>query len=203
MHVFRQWPEMRDDALILDTETTGLSELAEIVELSIINGRGSVLFNSLIKPINQIPEAVTAIHGITNHDVARAPTWPEVYTRIRHMTHKKNVIIWNADFDMRLLDQTSRFYDLSPVSAWDCLPICAKTQYEVWRAIPNDKPERRPGLYKWISLEDAAKRHGVPLPAVRHRALADCHLTLDVIEAVSPLMIAEEIHKTQPTGEPA
>lgn len=202
MHAFKDWPALRDDALILDTETTGLSELAEIVELSIINGRGAVVFNRLIKPINLIPADVTAIHGITNDAVASAPTWPEVYTRIRHMLHKKNVIIWNADFDMRLLDQTSRFYDLSPVSAWDFSPICAKTQYEVWRAIPNDKPEKRPGLYKWISLEDAAKHHGVPLPAVRHRALADCRLTLDVIEAVSPLMIAKQT-QTQPPGETA
>ena len=41
--------------LFLDTETTGLDERDEVVELAVINVRGEVLVGTLIKPVNPIP----------------------------------------------------------------------------------------------------------------------------------------------------
>lgn len=52
--------------IILDTETTGLDNTAEIVEISVINDQGEVLLDTLIKPTKPIPGDATAIHGITN-----------------------------------------------------------------------------------------------------------------------------------------
>ncbi|HHQ4784521.1 TPA: hypothetical protein ACSPZU_004090, partial [Aeromonas veronii] len=40
---------------ILDTETTGLDDQAEIVEISIIDQLGKVVFDSLVKPQKPIP----------------------------------------------------------------------------------------------------------------------------------------------------
>ena len=48
---------------ILDTETTGLYDDAEIVEISIIDENGGVLLDTLVKPLKPIPAEATAIHG--------------------------------------------------------------------------------------------------------------------------------------------
>ena len=52
----RKW--MKDDPLFLDTETTGLDGQAEICELSVIDAGGSVLMDTLIRPLQPISRAV-------------------------------------------------------------------------------------------------------------------------------------------------
>ena len=43
----------------LDTETTGLDEQSEIVEISLIDSDGSVLLDTLVKPLERIPAGAT------------------------------------------------------------------------------------------------------------------------------------------------
>jgi DNA polymerase III subunit epsilon len=57
----------------------------EIVELAIIDLDGKVLFDSLIKHKQPIPEVVTSIHGMTNEDVKNAPTREQVYPVIKEI----------------------------------------------------------------------------------------------------------------------
>ncbi|HHJ4165905.1 TPA: exonuclease domain-containing protein, partial [Raoultella ornithinolytica] len=59
----RYWLE--EGFLFIDTETTGLGEDAEIVEICIIDSHGSIMLNTLIKPTKPIPDEAIAIHGIT------------------------------------------------------------------------------------------------------------------------------------------
>ncbi|WP_275897043.1 exonuclease domain-containing protein, partial [Klebsiella pneumoniae] len=57
---------LRSDYVIIDTETTGLKDFDEIIEITIINMRGEILLNSLVKPSRLIPPGVTEINNITN-----------------------------------------------------------------------------------------------------------------------------------------
>ncbi|WP_162871171.1 3'-5' exonuclease, partial [Klebsiella pneumoniae] len=66
---------LRSDYVIIDTETTGLKDFDEIIEITIINMRGEILLNSLVKPSRLIPPGVTEINNITNEMVADAPSW--------------------------------------------------------------------------------------------------------------------------------
>jgi DNA polymerase-3 subunit epsilon len=66
-HVISQNP------VYLDTETTGLEKSDEIIEISIIDAAGQVLLNSLVRPSKPIPMNATAIHGISNDQVQKAP----------------------------------------------------------------------------------------------------------------------------------
>jgi len=66
------------DILVLDTETTGLGDSAEIIEIGIINGSGEVVMNTLVKPSISIPATATAIHGITDDDLLNAPDFEDV-----------------------------------------------------------------------------------------------------------------------------
>ena len=40
----------KEDILVLDTETTGFGPLAEILQLSIVNGLGEVVMNEYFRP---------------------------------------------------------------------------------------------------------------------------------------------------------
>ena len=59
--------------VVFDTETTGLHEDAEIVEIAIISGEGAVLLDTLLRPTVPIPSDATAIHGNCNDDVIGRP----------------------------------------------------------------------------------------------------------------------------------
>jgi len=66
-------------AVVIDTETTGLDPAtARVVQIGMIrieaNALGSEMFETLVNPGTPIPGSATAIHGISDADVAGAPT---------------------------------------------------------------------------------------------------------------------------------
>jgi CBS domain-containing protein len=75
------------DAVVIDTETTGLdpaeARIVEFAAIRILGGRLSdEMFRSLVSPGVSIPAAATAIHHIDDAKVAGAPSfsqaWPEL-----------------------------------------------------------------------------------------------------------------------------
>ena len=51
-------------ALILDTETTGLGDEDEVIQLGIVDLEEWVLFNSLFRPTIEVSPGALAVHGI-------------------------------------------------------------------------------------------------------------------------------------------
>lgn len=166
------------DALILDTETTGLGSGAEIVEICLIDVAGNPLLNTLIRPTKYIPDEAIAIHGITNDMVATAPTWLDIHERFLSLVADRTVVIYNADFDVQMIHQTSKKYDLvSP----QIKSVCAMAMYShFW-----GEWDYRRDNWHWQKLSDAAKQQGVRVEGNAHRALADCLMTLGVVNAVA------------------
>ena len=109
-NVFKSW--LLSNPLILDTETTGLGSDAEIVEISMVDAQGKIVMDTLVKPSKPIPADATRIHGITNEMVANSPTWPELYDEFAQLVKDRMVIIYNADYDVRIIDQTCKAYSL-------------------------------------------------------------------------------------------
>ena len=168
------------DLVILDTETTGLGDDAEIVEIGIIDARGRVVFESLIKPKNPIPHEATKIHGITNADVALAPKWPKVHHEVCRLIAARNVAIYTAEFDSRLLQQTTKIYGLEMPGYYSwCAMLAYARYYGEW----DDKRE----AFKWQRLTNAAIQTGIEIPdqGQAHRAIYDCLLTLGVMRAMA------------------
>ncbi|ATD40328.1 3'-5' exonuclease [Aeromonas salmonicida] len=172
---------------ILDTETTGLDDKAEIVEISIIDQLGNVVFDSLVKPQQPIPAEATAIHGITNDMVATAPSWADIHDEVCQLISSKPLVIYNADYDMRLMAQTSAFYGLKPVTA-DAGVHCAMLAYAEFYGDWNDYK----GSYRWQRLTNAAAQQEVVTDGLAHRALADVMMTLGVLQAMARQRVGGE-----------
>lgn len=167
--ICQEW--LNNDPLFLDTETTGLDETAEIVELAVVNSEGIVLINTLIKPAAPIPAVVTELHGISNETVADAPDWHDIYPEVRSLLTGRRVIAYNAKFDARMLEQTCGFYRLPGLPAnW----LCAMRMYQKYA-----------GNRRWIKLTKAAASCGVTVPEQIHRALADTLLCLGVVRTMA------------------
>ena len=167
---------LTEDTVILDTETTGLSKSSEIVEISIIDIHGNVLLDTLVRPKRKIrsDNKATAIHGITNDMLVSAPQWKDIHEQVCSILHGKNVVIYNAEFDLRLMEQTAEKYGLTmPGINAECLMMT----YGAW----DGTPSKYKG-FKWHKLADAAKALGVAVDGQTHRSLTDCKTTLGVLK---------------------
>ena len=61
---------LQQKPVYLDTETTGLSSIDEVIELTIVDHDGSLLFSRLFRPLQPIPRQAQLIHHITDQMVA-------------------------------------------------------------------------------------------------------------------------------------
>lgn len=177
--VVKHW--INSDTVIVDTETSGLDENAEIVEISVIDMQGQVLMNTLIKPVAPIPKEATAIHGISDDDVLDAPAWSVVHERFCDLVKDREVLIYNASFDLRLIKQTAALHGMS---APDMKASCVMELYAYWHG-----DQMWNGEYRWQGLGVAAYQCDVST-AGAHRALADCLTTLGVIKHIHTSSVA-------------
>lgn len=175
--------------IVIDTETTGLDENAEIIEVGIIDHTGKVLFDSLIKPVHPIPAEVTAINGITNEMVANAPTWDQVYSEIKQIVEENLLVAFNAEFDLRMLAQTSALYGLPRIMSnvyIFMLPevlhhCCAMKLYAQYYG--EWKVEEQ--TYRRQSLTRALEQQGITVDVPAHRAVGDTLRTLALLQAMA------------------
>ncbi len=176
---------LKKNCLILDTETTGLGDDAEIVEISVINAQGDVLLNSLVKPSKRIPAEATAVNGITDEMVAGAPTWDQLHQQFTDImsSTEQPLVIYNDAYDIRILNNTARIYGISPayftsgfVRNYDHVD-CAMHLYAEFYGQWDDYRDQ----YKWQKLTNAVKQCGLEVEGA-HRSLSDCKMTLQVLQ---------------------
>ncbi len=175
-----------DKVVILDTETTGLGKQAEICEIAMIDGNGKVLLNTLVKPTHQIPKEATAIHNITNKMVADAPSWSDIHSQFCKIIKGKNLHIYNAEYDIRLIKQTIVAQDQDwfkqckedeHMSAMILRAGCIMLKYAKYKGDPS---KHHVG-YKRHKLKNAARQCNIP-SGKTHRALADCKIALGILQ---------------------
>jgi len=149
----------------LDTETTGLSQYDEIVEISILDNDGDVLLDTLVRPKNHSNWLdAQVIHGITPEAVEEAPTLDDLHKSIVEIVSGRDVVIYNADYDSQYL-QT----ELAAVSSVTCCMLAYAEYRKEWSEYWEN--------YRWHKLTDAAADVLHDWQGDCHRALADCHAT--------------------------
>ena len=151
--------------LFVDTETTGVKSDDEIVEVSIVDADGEVVFTSLVKPTGKTewPEA-QAIHGIGPEDVANAPAIGDMVESIRALCEGATVVMYNAKFD-------TRFFPADTFGAVEC----AMLRWSAYKGVLNER-----GSLKWHKLIAAANEAGHQWTGAAHRATADAQATATV-----------------------
>lgn len=157
----------------LDTETTGLDETAEVIELALVSQRDGPKLDTLVRPSTPIPPEAQGVHGITDEQVEGAPRWRDVAPKLTEAVGTEAVLVaWNAPFDARMLAQSSRAAGLT-------LPmpevLCAMQAYAIITGARRNR----------ISLKKAALELNLKAEGPAHRAVFDAGLTLAVIERLA------------------
>jgi DNA polymerase-3 subunit epsilon len=174
--VARRWARNlldRTDWAILDTETTGLDGLAEVVQIGVVQPNGMTALDTLVRPRRPIPMDATAIHGITNYMVAGAPVFGDLTSRLTEVLSGKIVIAYNAAFDRRMLFQSARLSDVTlPPLVWECA-------MERYAQYVGRRSSRRGGIVRQRLPRKPEYRGKM------HQAIDDCLATLDVIRRMA------------------
>jgi DNA polymerase-3 subunit epsilon/CBS domain-containing protein len=164
-------------AVVMDTETTGLNtvtdRIVEIAAVRISDGSADTAnpFQQLINPGLAIPAASSAIHTITDADVADANKFSDMMPALSRWTGNAVVIGYSIGFDLAILHAEHERHGL-PWTAPRSLDV-----RHLVELVTNDLPEQ--------SLDTAAAWLGVEVTD-RHRALGDAITALNVFQALLP-----------------
>jgi DNA polymerase-3 subunit epsilon len=157
----------RSDWVALDLETTGLEGDIEIVEIAILSPTGAVLLESRVRPVQPIPPEATAIHGITDAMVARAPTFPAIHAQIAAAIRGQEVPVYNVAYDRPVLGGVCERHDLPRLKPkrW----TCAMEWYAQWCG-----DQTADGDYRWQAL-----------PGGGHSAIEDARAVIRLIRRMA------------------
>ncbi|MCS6979821.1 MAG: 3'-5' exonuclease [Flavobacteriales bacterium] len=157
--------------VFLDLETTGPNiysdRIIEIGLLKLYPDSRQESFSSLVNPGFPIPSAATAVHGLTDADVAQAPSMESLTDTVRQFIQDADLAGFNIrKFDLPMLCEEflrcGKELQLQGVRVVDCQTIFHKMEERTLRAALR--------FYCQEEAQDA------------HRALADAQATRRVLE---------------------
>jgi DNA polymerase III epsilon subunit-like protein len=173
-----------DPIVVLDTETTGRSNAAEVIEIGGVcldeYGRVRSTFSSLIKPtvINAKAREALAINKIPEEDLNKAPS-PNIvkemfwswYNEIPIQNDRPLCLAYNVSFDKRMMD------NFGIKLPWGrCLSNITHMIAKDAGAVFLNKVN----VPKVPNLEEACSFFELIYPEDAHRALADAEVTAQI-----------------------
>jgi len=177
-------PNWREQPWIgFDLETTGREQdSARIITAALVVSDDRALDEQwLVNPGIPIPAESTAVHGITDADVATAgiPT-AEACDQIarsleRHWERGALVVAYNAQYDFTVLVHELMRNGQAPLRLGPVLDPLV-----LWRALEKYRKGKK-------RLADAVERFALPLNTKEHDAGADALTALNVMQAVAEL----------------
>ncbi len=175
---------LQQPLVVLDTETTGLGQRDQVVQVAVIDHTGAPLLERLIKPSVPISAEASRVHGITPDMVRDAPSFPEIYPELISVLAGRAIIAYNASFDRQMLNQTCWNYELKefPKRPWHCAMLRFAEYYGQWN------PARR--SFRWQRLSDACAFLEIPSIGA-HNALGDAQMTLRLVQRMAELFTGE------------
>src|SRR5215210_8621896 len=161
---------LKGDFVVLDSETTGLGNPIDFVEVGVLSARGEPLFDSLIKPSCRVEPGASRVHGHTTQSLSGERCFVEVYPDLLDVMWAKRVIVYNASYDRRVWDAAverlgARAALAGELAPWECA-------MRAFAAYVGERSKR--GGYK-----------NQKLPGADHTALGDARATLSLIERMA------------------
>src|SRR5919197_1191327 len=171
-----------------DTETTGVDvETDRIVSAAVVvqdaPGARPRVTRWLVNPGVPVPEAATAVHGLTEKHLQRNGRWPapvmyEIAEELaEHAAMHRPLVVMNAPFDLTLLDRELKRHRASSLGAYlDAHPLCVLDPRVLDKHLDRYRKGRR-------TLSDLCAHYEVELTDA-HEAAADALAELLVVRAL-------------------
>ena len=165
--------------MVWDTETTGIGADAKICSIGIVDHLGAVVLDTLVNPGVHIPQEATRVHGITDQDVAQAPTFKQLYVHVYRALHNQTWVIYNAQYDTARLAYECQRIGVRPPLPYPA-PQCAMLNYADYR---GERDHRGRGN-KWHKLTEAVRQQGIEVVDA-HNATGDALMTLALVQKMA------------------
>ncbi|MEU0970398.1 3'-5' exonuclease [Streptomyces sp. NPDC005917] len=197
-----------------DTETTGVDvETDRIVSAAVVvqdaPGTRPRVTRWLVNPGVPVPEAATAVHGLTDEHLQRNGRWPapvmyEIAEELaEHAAMHRPLVVMNAPFDLTLLDRELRRHRASSLDRWfEASPLLVLDPRVLDKHLDRYRKGRR-------TLTDLCGHYEVTLEGA-HDAAADALASLDLVRALGRRFAARlerlspaELHTLQTTWHAA
>lgn len=124
INVMKNSPET---VCFLDVETTGFSHDRHVIELGIVDIHGEVLVDERFNTKQKINYHASKVHGIWNNDLLYCPYPPEFDQQLLCFLADKNVICYNAKFDIASMENNFKSIDFINNN------YCLMNAYSDWR----------------------------------------------------------------------
>jgi DNA polymerase III epsilon subunit-like protein len=167
--------------LFLHSKTTGAGEMAEVVEIAILDSSGKPLLDDLVKPKRHIRTDATEEHGVTDDMVDNAPHWVEILPRVEEVLLGKKVCVYDPAFELMVLRNSYKNIHQRWV-------LEEENFYSLTDLFSRFKNERDPrsGSFVSYSLTEAARQMGIDIEIIAfRRAHEDAWLTRAVLLAIA------------------
>ena len=153
----------------VDVETNGMSATyGQIIEIGIIRVEDGVItdsYETLIKPTGALPDIITSITGITEHDLEDAPSFEQVSGRIQELLTDAIFVAHNASFDYSFVKSEFRRLGIT----WNAKSLCTvKVSRQLFPA------------HRLHNLDALIERHGLTMKR-RHRAYDDAFALVEFL----------------------
>jgi len=182
------------DPVFLDTETTGLDDHSQAVEIAVISLDGTVLLDTLVKPTIVVSRGARQVHGIGSDELVDAPEFNQVLPELERVLRGRVIVGYNFHYDWQILNASAYAHGLDLDEIRPAEHYCVMELYaQYW-----GEWDEYHGNYRWQRLTDAARQQGVSLPEgmAPHRAEADAELTRRVLIAMAMADLPVETDET-------
>ncbi|WCC80550.1 DEDD exonuclease domain-containing protein [Cutibacterium equinum] len=159
---------------VVDLETTGTGDRAEITEIGAVKVRGGHVegeFQTLVRPSEPIPASVQVLTGITDAMTRPAPPLTAVLPSWSEFSRGTVLVAHNARFDVGFLKRAYAEHDYP----WE-YPAVVDTLALARCVLPRGEVRN----YKLATLSRLFQTTTTP----SHRALADARATVDVLHGL-------------------
>lgn len=166
--------------VFLDVETTSNDDkVARIVEIALIrympDGTETV-YTTRVNPGTPIPEAATAVHGITDADVAASPTWAAIGPKILRAfcldAGGSDLAGYNVKFDARVVTNENIRHAIDDSVPVGTEPARFLDGFRLWQIL--DPRSLTDAVRTWLQGREHTGAHG---------AMSDTAAARDVIAA--------------------
>ena len=164
---------LNENTVFFDIETTGLSQLDQIIEIAIIDVNEKVLLNTRVKPTVDISSQAQQVHKISMFDLHDKPQWPAIVNEVKSLLEGKTVVAFNVISDQGMLINCAIAHNLD--KDWIRWLNTVYVMRMSASAFGADK-------YGRISLADAAAAAKVDFIGLAQSALGDALTTLELVK---------------------
>ena len=176
---------------VLDIETTGVDDDAELVEVAVLDGAGRVLVDSLVRPEHGVPPEARAIHGLDDAHLVLAPRIADLWPALGEALHDAVVVGYHVAFDLHLLRLERQRHKLPPLGfarrdAWCVMEAAMLLVDGIWAYTADPAEPRLLSLGEALS-EVLRPDWSIVRPLLwpGHRARPDALAALALLDAIA------------------